>query len=84
MVDVFQINWSHLKAYAFPSFALIGRVLDNAIQVYVHHNNTSVAFPTMVHPVVENVCTRSNFHSHISKSFDRPKPVPTPIASESL
>ena len=27
MTDAFQINWAHLKAYAFPPFALIGRVL---------------------------------------------------------
>ena len=37
----------------------------------------------MVHPVIENVYTRSNFHSPIPKSFDRPKPKPTPIVSES-
>ena len=26
MVDAFQINWTHLKAYTFPPFVLIGRV----------------------------------------------------------
>ena len=56
---------------------------SNEKQVYVGHDNTSVALPTMVHPVIENVYARSNFHSPISKSFDRPKPKPTPIVSES-
>ena len=51
--------------------------------MYMNHNNTSVAFPTIVDPVTENVYTRSNFHSLISKSFDKPKPKPTPIVSES-
>ena len=32
MVDAFQINWTHLKAYAFPLFALIGRVLAKAMR----------------------------------------------------
>ena len=30
--------------------------------VYVDPNNTSVAFPTMVHSVIENVYKRSNFN----------------------
>ena len=42
-----------------------------------------MTFPIMVHPVIENAYTRSNFHSPISKSFDRPKPKLTPIVSES-
>ena len=85
MIDAFQINWPHLKAYAFPPFALIGESVSqsNEEQVYVDHNNTSVAFPTMVHQVIENVYARSNFHSPISKSFDRPKTEPTPIVSKS-
>ena len=45
---------------------------NNEGQVYIEDNNTSVAFPTMVHPVIENVYTRSNFHFLISKSFYRP------------
>ena len=32
MVDAFQTNWSNLKAYAFPPFALIGRVLAKAMR----------------------------------------------------
>ena len=32
MTDAFQINWSHLKAYAFPPFALIGRVLAKTMR----------------------------------------------------
>ena len=32
MVDAFQINWTHLKAYAFPPFAFIGRVLAKAMR----------------------------------------------------
>ena len=56
---------------------------NNEGQVHVDHNNTSVAFPTMVHPVIENVYTRSNFHPPISKLFDRSKPNPTPIVTES-
>ena len=56
---------------------------SNEGQVYMNHNNISVAFPPIVDPVIENVYTRSNFHSLISKSFDRPKPKPTAIVSES-
>ena len=32
MVDAFQINWSYLKAYAFPPFTLIWRVLAKAMR----------------------------------------------------
>ena len=32
MVDAFQINWAHLKAYAFPPFAFIGTVLAKAMK----------------------------------------------------
>ena len=56
---------------------------SNEGQVYIDHNNTSVAFPTMVHPVIENVYTRFDFHFPISKYFNRPKPKPTPTVSES-
>ena len=40
-----------------------------------------MAFPTMVHLVIENVYTRSNYH--FSKSLDRHKPKPTPTVSQS-
>ena len=56
---------------------------SNEGQVHVDHNNINVAFPTMVYAVIENVYTRSNFHSPIYKSFDKPKPTPTPTVSES-
>ena len=36
----------------------------------------------MLHLVNEDVYTRSNFYSPISKYFDRPKPEPTRIVSE--
>ena len=61
MVDVFQIKWTHRKAYAFLAFALIGRVLAKAMR-----DNTSVTLPTMLHSVMKNVSTRLNFHSSIS------------------
>ena len=32
MVDAFQINWSHLKAYPFLPITLIGRVLAKAMR----------------------------------------------------
>ena len=32
IVDTYQINWTNLKAYAFRSFALIGRMLAKAMQ----------------------------------------------------
>ena len=51
---------------------------DNEGQVYVDYNNTSVVFPNMVNPVIENLYTRSNIYSHIFKSFYRPKPEPEP------
>ena len=37
----------------------------------------------MVYPVIDYVYPRSNLHCPIFKSFDRPKPQPTPIVSES-
>ena len=45
VVDVFQVNLSHLKAYAFQSFALIGRVVDKAMR-----NNCSLIIITPVWP----------------------------------
>ena len=33
MVDAFQIDWIHLKAYAFPPFVLVGRMLAKAMRV---------------------------------------------------
>ena len=73
------------KSIHLPTFCSYKESVSksNEGQVYVDHNNTSVAFPTMVHQVIENVYTKSNFHSPISKSFDRLKPEPTPIVSES-
>ena len=32
MVNAFQINWTHLKAYPFPPFTLTGRVLAKAMR----------------------------------------------------
>ena len=55
----------------------------NKGQMYVNHNDTSVAFLTMVHLVILNVCIRSSFHFLMSKCFDRPKSKRTPIVSES-
>ena len=52
--------------------------------MYIDHNNTILAFLTMVHPVIEDVYTRSNFHSPISKSFDRPKPKQTPMSQNQM
>ena len=51
----------------------------NERQVYIDHNK--VTFPIILHPDIENVYTRCNFHYPISKSFDRSKPEPTPIVS---
>ena len=31
MVDAIQMNWTNLKAYNFPSFALLGKVLAKAM-----------------------------------------------------
>ena len=85
-----QIWWMHLykldtpKGIRLHTFCSYRESVSqsNEGQAYMNHNNTSVAFPTIVYPVTENVYTRSNFHSLISKSFDRPKPKPTPIVSE--
>ena len=73
------------KSIHLPTFCSYKKSVSqsNKGQVYVDRNNTSMAFPTMVHPVIENVYTRSSFHFPVSKSFDRPKPKPTPIVSES-
>ena len=32
IVDGFQINWTHLRAYTFPPFALIGSVLAKVMR----------------------------------------------------
>ena len=42
---------------------------SNEAQVYVDYNNTSVASPTMVKPVIENVYIKSNIHSPICTIF---------------
>ena len=73
------------KSISLPTFCSYRESVSQSNEglVYVDHNNTSVAFPTMVHSVIENVYTRSNFHSPISKSFDRPKPKSTHVVPES-
>ena len=73
------------KSLCLPTFCSYrgSACQSNERQVHVGHNNTGVAFPAMVHPVTENAYRRSNFHSSISKSFDRPKLKSTPIVSES-
>ena len=72
------------KSICLPTFCFYRESASQSDerQVYVGHNNTSVAFPTKIHPVIENAYTRSNFHSPISKSFNRPKPKLTLIVSE--
>ena len=72
---------SHLKAYAFRPFCSYRKSPSQTSErrAYVDHSNTSVAFPTMVHSVIENVYTRYNFHSPLSKSFDRLKPKQHPL-----
>ena len=59
----------------FPAFCSYRERVSqsNEKQVYVDHNNISVTFPPMVHPVIEDVYTKSNFHPPISKPFYRPK-----------
>ena len=59
------------KSIRLPTFCSYreGVSQSNGGQVYVDHNNTSVVF---VHPVIENVNTRSNFHSPISKFLTDP------------
>ena len=71
------------KSIHLPAFCSYreGASQSNEGQLYVDHNNTRVTFPTMVNPVIGNVYTRSNFRFPISKSFDRPKPEPTPTVS---
>ena len=73
------------KSIRLPTFCSYRESVSqsNEGRIYVDHNNICVAFPTMLHPVIEIVYTRSNFHSPIPKSFDRPKPEPTPIVPES-
>ena len=31
-MDAFQVNWSQLKGYAFPPFAMLGRCLAKVVQ----------------------------------------------------
>ena len=73
------------KSICLPTFCSYRESASqsNEGQAYIDHSNTNVVFPTMVHPVNENVYTRFNFHFSISKSFDRPKPKPAPIVLES-
>ena len=73
------------KSICLPTFCSYRESVSqsNEGQVYVDHSDSSVAFPTMVHPIIENIYTRSNFHSPISKSFGRPKPKPTSTVSKS-
>ena len=73
------------KSICLPTFSSYRESVSqsNEGQVCIGHNNTSVAFPNMVQPAIENVSTRSNFYSTISKYFDRSKPKPTLTVSES-
>ena len=41
MVDAFQTNCTHVKAYVFPPFALIGRVLAKAMRDKCNHGTPS-------------------------------------------
>ena len=84
MVDAFQINWTHLKFYVFSPFALVGRVLAKAMRckctlIIITPLWSSQPWYTQL----LRCLSRSNFHSPISKFFDRPEPNPTPIMSES-
>ena len=56
------------KSICFPSFCFYRQSVSqsNERQAYLDHNNTSVALPAMLHPVMRNVYTRTNFHSPIS------------------
>ena len=51
------------KSIRLPTFGSFMESVSqsNEGQVCIDHNNTSVASPTMVNPVIENVYTRSNF-----------------------
>ena len=62
------------KILCLPTFCSCRESVSQSNEVQVYG---------MVHPVIGNVYTRSNFHSPISKCFDRPEPNPTPIMSES-
>ena len=57
------------KSIRFPTVCSYRESVNqsNERQVCIQHNNTSTAFPTMIHPVIENIETRYNFHSTISK-----------------
>lgn len=71
------------KSIRLPFFCSYRESVSQSNEAQVYFNSTSVTFPTMLHLVNEDVYTRSNFYSHISESFDRPKPEPTRIVSES-
>ena len=51
------------KSIRLPTFGSFTESVSqsNEGQVCIDHNDTSVASPTMVNPVIENVYTRSNF-----------------------
>ena len=80
MVDTFQINLEYYPTFCFYRDSVSQ---SNERQVYIDHNNTNLAFPTMLHPVIKDIYTRYNFYCPISKLFGRPKPGATPIVSES-
>ena len=87
-ISLFQIHISNKldtpKSIRLPTFCSDRESVSESSkgQVYVDHNNSNVAFATMIHPVIENVYTTVNFHSPISKSFDSPKLKPAPVVSE--
>ena len=87
-ISLFQIHISNKldtpKSIRLPTFCSDRESVSESSkgQVYVDHNNTNVAFATIVHPVIKNVYTTFNFHSPISRSFDSPKLKPAPIVSE--
>ena len=65
-MDAFQTNWTHLKAHTLLPFSRESVSQRNEGQVYVDHNNISVAFQTMIHTVIKNFYTRFNFHFQIT------------------
>ena len=55
--DAFQISWAHNFVYAFPPFALIGRVFQKVSRsrsVSNAHNNPSMARSAMVFKAFKN------------------------------
>ena len=84
-VDEFFQDWSKVRGYAFPPFALVGRCLRQLLDQNVSHlcsSGTSLAVRAMVPSVSRVVCSTSNSAPSLPRPADTTRASP-PLAEPS-